>query len=298
MKGAKHMNKLITLLTALGIIIGSVQGISLIFGMSAYADEDVHLSDAQKLEVFNGLVPDVDKYIHDTYATRKEVIDIFYRLYVKSDIDITDDKELTDGIFKDVTTAPLHVELVLVNMNVPTRKNYINGTGDGYFRPGDNCKLSEFVKMALGIGGVYVKIYSQRNLNEFFDIVYPNDYMNCAAALGLINEEEDPDRFITAEDVRNILSKLVYERALECYYAFSGEVYKFEDRIITKLYGIDVVCGKLNKMPGDKIKVGDTEITGSVDKSFYMKNCTALYKEDGEEKVLYKVFADESQAVD
>ena len=291
------MNKLITLLTALGIILGSVPGISLIFGMSAYADEDVHLSDEQKLEVFNGLVPDVDKYIHDTYATRKEVIDIFYRLYVKSDIDITDDKELTDGIFKDVT-APLHVELVLINMNVPTRGNYINGTGDGYFRPGDNCKLSEFVKMALGIGGVYVKIYSQRNLNAFSDIVYPNDYMNCASALGLINEGDDPDRFITAEDVRNILSKLVYERALECYYAFSGKVYKFEDRIITKLYDIDVVYGKLNKLPDDKIKVGDTEITGIVNKSFYMKSCTALYKEDGEEKVLYKVFADESQAVD
>lgn len=277
----KHLKKTISIFLCFAVI----------FCTAAYADEDVHLSDAQKLEVFNDLVPDVDKYIHDTYAKRKEVIDIFYRLYVKADIDITDDKELTDGIFKDVTTAPLHVELVLINMNVPTRGNYINGTGDGYFRPGDNCKLSEFVKMALGIGGVYVKIYSQRNLNAFSDIVYPNDYMNCAVALGLINEGEDPNRFITAEDVRNILSKLVYERTLECYYAFSGEVYKFEDRIITKLYDIDVVYGKLNKMPGDKIKVGDTEITGSVNKSFYMKNCTVLYKEDGEEKVLYKVFA-------
>ena len=286
----KHMNKLISLLTALGLIFGSVPCIALIFGTAAYADEDVHLSDAQKLEVLDDLEPDLLKNINSEYITRENVIDTLFNIYYKG-YELCE-MDLANCPYSDVTNGILYYKIRMVNY-IGERLS-IQGVGNGNFEPERNCTLSEFIKFSFLIAGydMHVEIISQKNKID----VFPDAYIKCASEKNIVSKDEDFNRFITKDDVENILSKILFVPSIQRV-GYSA-IFDWSYPVIHNIYDIDFTYGKLNKLPGDKIKVGDTEITGSVDKSFYMKNCTALYKEDGEEKVLYKIFADESQAVD
>ena len=117
------MNKLITLLTTLGLILGSVPGISLILGMSAYADEDVHLSDAQKLNAYNSIVKIKPKKNDDDIITRAEAVEIIYNTF--SDMMSGWDSGILFSDYKDITNGFLNFKICFVNRHsnyLPSKK--------------------------------------------------------------------------------------------------------------------------------------------------------------------------------
>lgn len=262
--------------------------LSLIFCISAYADEDVHLSDEQMLEVFDALEPDLLKNINGEYVTRADAVNILYDMYYKdADLFIM---PLTYCPYRDVKDEELYSKMRALNTISPSPMIGLNSTKT--FEPDRNCKLAEFLKMSFCLGNFKQHLYMKEQYDNME--IYPDKYMIYSEQTGLIDKSEDSERFITKDDVKSILSKLLFVKIYKVSNRYSFVPKSSMDcELITAMYGIKIANGKLNKMPGDKIKVGDTEITGIVDKSFYIKNCTALYKEDGEEKVLYKVFSEE-----
>lgn len=259
--------------------------LSLMFCITSHADEIAHLSDEQMLEIFDDLEPDLLKNVGDDYVTRAEVVNILYDIYYKdADLFIM---PLTYCPYKDVKDEVLYSKIRSLNSINPSPMIGLNSTKT--FEPERNCKLAELIKMSFCLGNFEQYLYGKEKYGNME--IYPDRYMFYSEQIGLIDENEDSNRFITKDDVKNILSKLMFERIYKVSnrYSFVPKC-SIDCKLITAMYGIKILIGKLNKVSGDTIKVGDTEIIGSVDKSFYMKNCTALYRINGDEKMLYKVF--------
>ena len=258
--------------------------ILLIMNISVYADEDVHLSDAQKLEVLDDLEPDLLKSISGEYVTRGDVIDILYKMYYdeKPAYDMPEDERL----YSDVTDGKLHYKMIMVNYIGESQ--FINGVGDRIFRPNSYCKLSEFIKFSFGLGGLQnsaKKIAEQNNCE-----IYPYGYMKYAEKAGLINVGENPDRYITRDEVRTILSKVIFEKITEPIY-YCVRDHEEGDPILTRLYGLKMKCGTVKIISDEQFMVDDKRIDGTISNDLNDSKVLVLYYDGVTSNDLYKVFS-------
>ena len=282
----KHMNKLISLLTALGLIFGSVPGISLILGMSAYAD-NINLTDAQKLNAYNSIVKIKPEKNDDDIITRAEAVEIIYNTV--SDMMSGWDSGILFSDYKDITNGFLNYKICFVNRhsNYLPSKKYEND--EKKFYPNRYCTMKDFLAMAFSLTNwsTYVVLrQSELNLAEYSDCV-----METAIENKVVDRNAVADGYLSVLDAKKIMSKILFSNIFTevSYSCFGGPVYDWGEYAIQFYRGLQLSYGKIEKNTDGTLNVGDVKMTGDCADSLNGESRFVLYEEKDGVNILHTI---------